>query len=289
MSRQLDEKVDKAIHILKAMEPIALKYRPEGFICAFSGGKDSQVIRELMNLAEVEHIVKYQWTTIDPPEVIHFIKEQYPDVIIERPKETFWQLCLRHKLLPTQYKRFCCRELKETKDTHCVTVTGVRAAESPRRKKRQEVEIQTRRRHPEYVRGNLDEFNMYRESHVDCIEGKDKLIINPIIDWTTQDVWDFLTASDLPSCELYDRGYNRVGCLFCPMASIYSLHMMERDYPKYKAAFIRLIGRIRAKRLEDGGYDVYQTLTDEQVFDAWLNKRSIRKVLCDQCQLELFP
>lgn len=289
MSRQLDEKVDKAIHILKAMEPIALKYRPEGFICAFSGGKDSQVIRELMNLAEVEHIVKYQWTTIDPPEVIHFVKEQYPDVIIERPKETFWQLCLRHKLLPTQYKRFCCRELKETKDTHCVTVTGVRAAESPRRKKRQEVEIQTRRRHPEYVRGNLDEFNMYRESHVDCIQGKDKLIINPIIDWTTQDVWDFLTASDLPSCELYERGYNRVGCLFCPMASIYSLHMMERDYPKYKAAFIRLIGRIRAKRLEEGGYDVYQTLTDEQVFDAWLNKRSIRKVLCDQCQLELFP
>lgn len=289
MNRQLDEKVDKAIHILKAMEPIALKYRPEGFICAFSGGKDSQVIRELMNLAEVEHIVKYQWTTIDPPEVIHFVKEQYPDVIIERPKETFWQLCLRHKLLPTQYKRFCCRELKETKDTHCVTVTGVRAAESPRRKKRQEVEIQTRRRHPDYVRGNLDEFNMYRESHVDCIQGKDKLIINPIIDWTTQDVWDFLTASDLPSCELYERGYNRVGCLFCPMASIYSLHMMERDYPKYKAAFIRLIGRIRAKRLEEGGYDVYQTLTDEQVFDAWLNKRSIRKALCDQCQLELFP
>jgi hypothetical protein len=65
--------------------------------------------------------------------------------------------------------------------------------------------------------------------------------------------------------------------------------MMERDYPKYKAAFIRLIGRIRAKRLEEGGYDVYQTLTDEQVFDAWLNKRSIKKALCDQCQLELFP
>lgn len=289
MNKQLNEKVEKAIHILKAMEPIALKYRPEGFICAFSGGKDSQVIRELMNLAEVEHVCKYQWTTIDPPEVLHFVKEQYPDVIIERPKETFWQLCLRHKLLPTQYKRFCCRELKETKDTHCVTVTGVRAAESPRRKKRQEVEIQTRRRHPEYVRGNLDQFNMYRESHVDCIQGKDKLIINPIIDWTTEDVWDFLRYSDLPSCELYERGYNRVGCLFCPMASIYSLHMMERDYPKYREAFIRLIGKIRAKRLEEGGYDIYQTLTDEQVFNAWLNKRSIQRVLCDKCQLELFP
>ena len=61
--------------------------------------------------------------------------------------------------------------------------------------------------------------------------------------------------------------------------------MMERDYPKYKAAFIRLIGRIRAKRLASGGYDIYQTLTDEQVFDAWLNKYSYKKALANQCQL----
>ena len=284
MRQDLQLKIDRSIHILQKMEPIALKYRDFGFIGAFSGGKDSQVIRQLLNMAGVKHIMKYQWTTIDPPEVVWFIQKEYPDVIIEHPKETFWHLCLRHGLLPTQYKRFCCRELKESKDSHCVTVTGVRAAESPKRKLRQEVEIQTRRRHPEYVRGTLDQFNMYKETHVDCISGKDKLIVNPIIDWTEEDVWDFLHYMDLPSCELYDRGYNRVGCLFCPMASRRSLHMMEHDYPKYRQAFIRLIHRIREKRLEKGGYDIYQSLTDEEVFTAWLNKQSIAKVLADKCQ-----
>lgn len=287
MRASLQEKVDKSIHIIKRMEPIALKYRPDGFIVAFSGGKDSQVIRTLANMAEVKHIVKYQWTTIDPPEVYHFIRSEYPDVIIERPQESFWHLCYRHGILPTQYKRFCCRELKESRDSLCVTLTGVRAAESYRRAIRQEVEIQTRRRHPDYIRGTLDQFNMYRESHIDCISGKDKLIVNPIIDWSESDVWDFLNYIDQPTCELYDRGYNRVGCLFCPMASRRSLHMMEHDYPKYKAAFIRLIHRIRQKRINSGGFDIYQTLSDEEVFYAWINKISYKKMLAQKRQLTL--
>ena len=278
-------KIDAAVSLLRKMEPIALKYRDFGFICAFSGGKDSQVVRQLLNLAEVKHIVKYQWTTIDPPEVIKFIREQYPDCIIERPERTFWQLCLHHGILPTQYKRFCCRELKESRDANCVTITGVRRQESYKRRLRQQVEIRTRRRHPDFIRGTFDEFNMYRESHVDCIQGKDKLIINPIIEWSEADVWDFLDYSDLPHNPLYDAGYSRVGCLFCPMASRRSLHKMEHDYPKYRAAFIRLIGRIRAKRLENGGTDIYGALTDEEIFSAWVNKQSMRKVAAEKCQL----
>lgn len=284
MREELSQKINRSILIIKKMEPVALKYRDFGFIGAFSGGKDSQVIRALLNMADVAHIMKYQWTTIDPPEVLRFIREEYPDVIIERPAETFWRLCYRQGILPTQSKRFCCRELKHTRDTHCVVVTGVRREESPNRKRRQEVEIMTRRRHPDYVVGTLDEFNMYRETHVDCIQGKDRIVVNPIIDWTSEDVWDFLHYMDLPSCELYDRGYNRVGCLFCPLASRRSLHMMERDYPKYRQAFIRLIHRIREKRISNGGYDIYDTLTDEQVFDAWLNKYSYKKALANQCQ-----
>lgn len=287
MKPTLQRKIDAAVELLQKTEPIALKYRDFGFIGAFSGGKDSQVIRSLLNISGVKHIMKYQWTTIDPPEVYYFIKREYPDVIIEKPKETFWQLCLRHGILPTQTKRFCCQELKETKDTHCVTITGVRAQESPRRSLRREVEIMTRRRHPEFTKGSLDEFNMYREHHVDCIQGRDKLIINPIITWKETEVWDYLHYMDLPSCELYDRGYSRVGCLFCPMASRRSLHMMEHDYPKYRAAFIRLIGRLRKNRIDAGEIDYYQPLTDEQVFDAWINKISYKKVIAQLSQLQL--
>lgn len=287
MRPTLQKKIDAAVQLLQKTEPIALKYRDFGFIGAFSGGKDSQVIRSLLNISGVKHIMKYQWTTIDPPEVYYFIKREYPDVIIEKPKETFWQLCLRHGILPTQTKRFCCQELKETKDTNCVTITGVRAQESPRRSLRREVEIMTRRRHPEFTRGSLDQFNMYREHHVDCIQGRDRLIINPIITWTETDVWDYLHYMDLPSCELYDRGYSRVGCLFCPMASRRSLHMMEHDYPKYREAFIRLIGRLRKNRINAGKIDKYQPLTNEQVFNAWLNKISYKKAIAQLSQLQL--
>lgn len=288
MNKTLKSKVDASIRIIKKAEKTALRYQPYGFVCAFSGGKDSQVVRQLMNLAEVEHRVEYNMTTIDPPEVVHFIRDYYPDVIINRPPKTFWQICLQHKLLPSQFKRFCCRELKEQTGAGTVTVTGVRHAESYRRAQRGEAEIITRRRHPEFVRGSLDEFEQHQQVESNCIRGKDKLIINPILEWTQQDVWDFLTYSDLPHCELYDRGYTRVGCLFCPMASRRNQQMMLRDYPRYAAAYIRLIHRIREERLKDGGYDVYGSASDEDVFLAWIQKKTLSSFVAQKAQLSLF-
>lgn len=284
MREELSKKIDRSIHILQKMEHIALKYRDFGFIGAFSGGKDSQVIHGLLDMAGVAHINKYNWTTIDPPEVYHFITDNYPDVIIQRPTETFWQLVMRHGILPNQFKRFCCRELKETKDYNCVVVTGVRHEESPKRKKREEVEIQTRRRHPDYIRGTLDQFSIYKETHVDCISGKDRLIVNPIIDWTEQDVWEFIRYIGKPSCVLYSRGYSRVGCMFCPMASRKKLYKMIEDYPKYYQAFVRLIHRLRQLHIDRDGYDKYGALTDEEVFFAWINKISYKKALANKCQ-----
>lgn len=287
MRQKLKDKIQASIRIIKKAEKTALRYQPYGFVCAFSGGKDSQAVRQLMKLADVAHRVEYNMTTIDPPEVVHFIRDYYPDVIINRPPKTFYQICLHHKLLPSQYKRFCCRELKESTGAGTVTVTGVRHAESYRRAKRGEVEIITRRRHPQFVSGTLDQFEQHQQVESQCIRGKDKLVINPIIDWTEQDVWEFLNYSNLPHCSLYDRGYTRVGCLFCPMASRRALRLMQHDYPKYAAAFIRLIHRIREARLQDGGYDVYQTATDEEVFQAWLQKKTISSFVGQKAQTTL--
>ena len=287
MRQELRDKIQASIRMIQKAEKTALRYQPYGFVCAFSGGKDSQAVRQLMKLADVAHRVEYNMTTIDPPEVVHFIRDYYPDVIINRPPKTFYQICLHHKLLPSQYKRFCCRELKESTGAGTVTVTGVRHAESYRRAKRGEVEIITRRRHPEFVSGTLDQFEQHQQVESQCIRGKDKLVINPIIDWTEQDVWEFLNYSNLPHCTLYDRGYTRVGCLFCPMASRKALRLMQQDYPKYAAAFIRLIHRIREARLQDGGYDVYQTATDEDVFQAWLQKKTISSFVGQKAQTTL--
>ena len=80
-------KIDKAIQLIKKAEKLALKYnQKEGFYLGFSGGKDSQCIYHLAKMAGVKFKAHYAVTTIDPPELMRFIKTNYPDVIWDRPK-----------------------------------------------------------------------------------------------------------------------------------------------------------------------------------------------------------
>lgn len=275
LSKELEKKVERSINLIKKGERTALRYRAEGYFVAFSGGKDSQVLLELVKMAEVKHTAEYRFTTIDPPENVRFIKEYYPDVAIIRPATTFYRLVLKHKTLPTQWMRYCCRELKESANEHAVTLTGVRRDESARRSHRQEVFLQTRRRHPEFTQGTLDQFSRYQESTVECLQGKDKLTINPILEWSEADVWQFIKERQLPINPLYQSGYTRVGCLFCPMSNIKSIRRDVEHYPKYYAAFIRLIHRMREQCIKDRGFDYYAELTDEEVFWTWASKRGI--------------
>ena len=76
----------------------------------------------------------YNVTTVDPPELVIFIKEQFPFVHRDRPKKTMWQLIPEKKMPPTRLVRYCCAELKERGGNGRFCVTGVRWAESIRRR-----------------------------------------------------------------------------------------------------------------------------------------------------------
>lgn len=120
-----EDKVQKAIDRLKTFEP------PEGYYVAFSGGKDSQCVYHLCQMAGVKFDAHYAVTTVDPPELMRFIKKQYPDVEWERhywddgkpehyfpdgsPRQvTMWNLIADHTIPPTRQARYCCSKLKET-------------------------------------------------------------------------------------------------------------------------------------------------------------------------------
>ena len=286
----LQSKIDKSIQLIRKAERTALRYRAEGFFVAFSGGKDSQVLLKLTQLADVKFTSEHRLTTIDPPENVKFIREHYPDVRIVRPVKSFWRLCTHHKMLPTQWCRFCCKELKEASNEHAVTLTGVRRSESARRSSRQEVFLQTRRRHPEFTQGSFDQFTRYQESTVECLKGKDKLTVNPILDWSEQDVWDFIHHYNLPVNPLYERGYRRVGCICCPMSNIKSIRREVEDYPKYYEAFLRLIRKIRTIKRATPEGDIWEDCTDEEVFWAWAQKQGPEKTKAAKHQLSIeFP
>lgn len=268
-----DEKLWHSIELLQKSEKLALTMYEKGYYLAFSGGKDSQALYHVAQMAGVKFESHYALTTLDPPELVYFIRDNYPDVIIDRPLLNFHQLCAKKKALPTRLLRFCCAELKETKGAGTVTLTGVRRAESAKRSKRNEVEISRRK-----FSGTLEQFDQFtREKEVEpvqCIKGRDKLIINPIIEWKEEDVWYFLKkVVKTESCKLYNEGFHRLGCLFCPMSSKSMIELEEERYPKFKNKLLKTIRKIR----ESGYFRLYPHLTDDEIFEWWKSKKSIKQ------------
>lgn len=118
MIHQLDfngiDKVEKAIKRLQLYEP------KEGYYLCFSGGKDSVVIKALADMAGVKYDAHYNVTSVDPPELVRFIKGKYPEVAFDYPRdkdgnrETMWTLIPKKKMPPTRIARYCCAVLKES-------------------------------------------------------------------------------------------------------------------------------------------------------------------------------
>lgn len=265
-SARLRKKMLHSVELLQKAEKIALNYDAEqGYFLAFSGGKDSQALYHMTQLAGVRFQGHMNLTSVDPPEVIRFVKKNYPEVELKKPGKSIFQSAVERQILPTMRVRWCCAEYKETAGAGKVTLIGIRKAESSRRAKRNEVEINNRK-----FSGNLDGLEEYRqeqkakrirrkskedgvnitnaneEQTLGCIHGKESLLISPIIYWTEQDVWEFLNdVVKVPHCSLYDEGWHRIGCIGCPMSS-YKQKMIENErYPHVKRNWIKAIKTIR--------------------------------------------
>lgn len=76
------------------------------------------------------------------------------------------------------------------------------------------------------------------------------VMVNPIVDWTEKDVWEFLHHYGCESNPLYRDGHKRIGCIGCPMA--YNQKNELERYPTYKRAYIRAFGKMIDKRRRDG-------------------------------------
>ena len=274
IDKVLQRKIGHSIDLLQRAEKLALKMNPDGFHLAFSGGKDSQVLYEIAKMAGVKFKAHMQVTTIDLPELMAFVRNNYPEVELHRPEQNFYKLMEKKGMLPRRMARWCCAELKEHAGTGLVTLVGVRAAESVRRSKRAEVERinankNRRKQYDEEEQEFL--FGADNETLHQCVKGKDRILISPIFNWTDEDVWNFILGNNIEYCRLYDEGFHRIGCLFCPMASAKTKQRERLRYPGFERAFKRAIQRLIDKNGLGGKFNA----TADEVFDWYLSNKSM--------------
>lgn len=179
----LGDYIRESMDFLRSHEP------PEGYFVGFSGGKNSITTLELCRLAGVKHQAFYSCTRIDPPEVVRFIKREYPQVTWLFPKITMWE-GIRKKSPPLRMQRWCCDVLKKepAKEHHLKNrVMGIRSEESAKRASKPRI-------------ATFFGQTTYKA----------------IFHWPEWAVWEFIEAYGLSYPTLYDEGFDRIGCVVCP-------------------------------------------------------------------------
>lgn len=246
-------------------------------IVTTSGGKDSAVLVALAERAGITFQVMHNHTTVDAPETVRFVRGElkrlegkgisckvvYPYYKGERV--TMWSLILQKLMPPTRLVRYCCSILKERGGQGRYITTGVRWAESTKRKNNRGI-YETMPSDPR-KKIVLNNDNDDRRLFETCMR-QHKVVCNPIIDWTDADVWDYIESEKIPVNPLYECGFHRVGCIGCPMAGRAMREQEFARWPKYRDAYIRAFRKMLQVRERRGLPTEWRTARD--VFHWWM-------------------
>lgn len=244
----------KAIERIKNASEMSLHHYEKPLVCTYSGGKDSDVMLELFKRSGVLFEAHNSHTTVDAPPTVYRIRKKFYELELQGIKAdiemptykgnpvTMWSLIPQKKMPPSRLMRYCCSVLKETGCKNRFIATGVRWDESNARSVREVYETITKRK-AEKITATDEEImlmndNGNRRKMTEHCMKKNKMVLNPIIDWKHRDVWDFIQSEHIQYNPLYDCGYKRVGCIGCPMAAKGRWKEFA-DFPTYKEAYIR--------------------------------------------------
>ena len=285
---------EEAVRLLRYYEGLALHYDVRGYCVCTSEGKDSRVLGHLMRRAGVRHFYMHSVTGIDPPELVYFQRANFQayrdlgyltyDVMYQY---SMWQLMRRKKIPPLRKVRYCCEHLKERpvpQQGRAILSLGVRKYESVgRRKKRDELEIASDKKRGDSIIMPFDNSEKRRIFET-CYQDNQRRI-NPLAYWTDSDIWSYSKDVGLEQCGLYNEGFERLGCIGCPMARRVGREQEFRRWPKFKAQYLRTFGHMLEDRRTLGLPVLEFASTPEQWFEWWLNDKAADKADGNQLTL----
>lgn len=282
---------EEAIKLLQFYEGAALHADPRGYCVCTSEGKDSRVLGHLFRRAGVKHFYQHSITGIDPPELVYFQRANFQkyrdmgyltyDVMYEM---SMWALCRKKGMLPTRRIRFCCAELKEKRSEHqgkAVVSFGVRKYESVKRaRSRNELEIALPRQKNLIMPFDDGENRKIFEL---CYRDREKRV-NPLAYWTDADIWNYSRDVKLEQCSLYSEGFDRLGCIGCPMARRAAREQEFNRWPKFRDQYIRT-----AQYIVDDKSDKHcfkqEFKSGQEYFDWWMQDRTQEEADNDQMDM----
>ena len=272
----------KAIERLKLASEMSLRYYGLPLISTYSGGKDSDVMLELFLRSGIPFEVQNNHTTADAPETVYHIRKKFYELELKGIKCTvnkpeyqgkrisMWTLIPLKLIPPTRRVRYCCQVLKEGAGDGRMIATGVRWDESVQRSSRGVMETIGKTKADAII---LTNDNDDKRSLFEKCELRAKTVCNPIIEWKHRDIWEYIHSEKINTNPLYQCGFDRVGCVGCPLANK-KRYFEFRVFPQYKKLYIHAFERMIAERKRRGLETKWKN--GEEVFLWWMQDENIK-------------
>lgn len=220
------------------------EYRNKVDMCyaAFSGGKDSVAMLDIVQraLPHDSFVVVFGNTTMELSDTLanvetskifwsdlnwHEAKTDFEATdswkFVGPPARTIRWCCGVHKSAPSILKikeilatrRNC--DLSEVKNFKVLAFTGVRKEESEAR----------------------STYEMVSEGNKHAVQ----INCNPILEWSTSELFLYIYSRNLPINRAYRYGLHRVGCILCPMSSAWTDFIQNQEYPNEISPYLQII------------------------------------------------
>jgi len=232
---------------LKTIYETYLRYKEKAsiFYVAFSGGKDSVVMLDLVQraLPHDSFVVVFGNTTMEMSSTYNTVdvaKNRWSELAWYEAKAPFDAQESWMKLgYPARKLRWCCSVHKtapsiqvlrkihqerypdDSKPFRVMVFDGVRAEESEAR----------------------STYSMVSEGNKHAVQFN----CSPILEWNTTELFIYMFANKLPINELYRYGSHRVGCKLCPMGSDWYECVLNHVYPDEVKPLIDIISSLTKK------------------------------------------